>query len=150
MSMKKIIVHLGLFICLSISVLFHPSSAFAVIKKITVNIASQSLAAWEDNTVVYSTAVSTGLPQTPTVRGTFNIYAKVPSQRMSGGSAAYGYYDLPNVPHVMYFYQGYSIHGAYWHNNFGTPMSHGCVNAPLDAAAWLYNWAPMGTQVAIY
>lgn len=68
---------------------------------------------------------------------------------MSGGSQAYGFYDLPNVPNVMYFYQGYSIHGAYWHNNFGYQMSHGCVNAPLAAAEWLYNWASIGTPVTM-
>lgn len=44
-------------------------------------------------------------------------------------------YDLPNVPYTMYFYQGYGLHGTYWHNNFGTPMSHGCVNMPTPERA---------------
>ena len=48
----------------------------------------------------------------------------------------------------MYFdYDAEALHGAYWHNNFGTPMSHGCVNLPLDFATWLFDWAPLGTLV---
>jgi lipoprotein-anchoring transpeptidase ErfK/SrfK len=56
-------------------------------------------------------------------------------------------YNLPNVPYTMYFYRGYAIHGTYWHNNFGSPMSHGCVNLATPDAQWLYNWAPMHTRV---
>ena len=77
---------------------------------------------------------------------------------MVGGSRALGtYYDLPNVPHIMYFYnentpkwKGYGIHGAYWHNNFGHPKSHGCVNLQLGDAELLFNWAEVGTRVIIY
>jgi lipoprotein-anchoring transpeptidase ErfK/SrfK len=67
---------------------------------------------------------------------------------MEGGSEEYGdYYKLPNVTNVMYFYAGYALHGAYWHRNFGQPMSHGCVNLTLDDAAWLYQWSPPGIVV---
>jgi lipoprotein-anchoring transpeptidase ErfK/SrfK len=59
-------------------------------------------------------------------------------------------YDLPNVPYVMYFYQGYGLHGTYWHHNFGHPMSHGCVNFKTEDAGWLYNWASVGTLVNIH
>jgi lipoprotein-anchoring transpeptidase ErfK/SrfK len=60
------------------------------------------------------------------------------------------YYNVPDVPWVLYFTNsGHALHGTYWHNNFGTPMSHGCVNLPLDVAAWLYDWAPMGTPVRV-
>ncbi len=60
------------------------------------------------------------------------------------------YYNVPEVPSVMYFTDvGHAIHGAYWHNNFGTPMSHGCVNLPLDVAEWLYRWASEGTPVTV-
>lgn len=66
---------------------------------------------------------------------------------MEGGSGRY-YYNLPNVPYTMFFenekiprWKGYGIHGAYWHNDFGTPRSHGCVNLPVDAARKLYYWA---------
>lgn len=111
-------------------------------KWIDVNLSTQTVTAYEGQTAVYSTLASTGLWGTPTVVGTYTIYAKYLSTRMSGPG-----YDLPNVPHVMYFFKGYSLHGAYWHNNFGTPMSHGCVNLSLSDAEWFYNWAPMGTTV---
>ena len=59
-------------------------------------------------------------------------------------------YNVPDVPDVMYFdNDGNALHGAYWHNNFGTPMSHGCVNLPLDVAHWMYEWAPIGTPVTV-
>jgi lipoprotein-anchoring transpeptidase ErfK/SrfK len=60
-----------------------------------------------------------------------------------------GYY-LPGVPYTMYFYKGYGLHGTYWHSNFGTPMSHGCVNLKTEDAGWLYNWASIGTIVNIH
>ena len=66
---------------------------------------------------------------------------------MAGGSGADAY-NLPNVPYVMYFYQDYGLHGAYWHNNFGHPMSHGCINERITDAKALYDWAdgPSGDQ----
>ncbi len=61
---------------------------------------------------------------------------------MSGGSQALGtYYYLPNVPYIMYFNRDFGIHGAYWHNNFGAPMSHGCVNLAIPDAEKLFYWA---------
>jgi lipoprotein-anchoring transpeptidase ErfK/SrfK len=113
-------------------------------KWIEVVLSNQTTLAWQGNTLVRRMVVSTGLPGTPTVVGRFQIYAKYLSAPMSGP----GYY-LPAVPHTMYFYAGYALHGAYWHNNFGHPMSHGCVNLSLPDAAWLYNWAPMGTTVVV-
>jgi LysM repeat protein len=111
-------------------------------KWIDINLSQQRITAYEGQTPVYSTLTSTGLPGTPTVVGTFRIYVKYVSTRMRGPG-----YDLPNVPHTMYFYGGYGIHGAYWHNNFGRPMSHGCVNLSLPDAQWFFNWAPVGTKV---
>ncbi len=108
------------------------------------------LYAWENSHIVYQTPISSGLPQSSTITGTFHVYAKYPFFEMRGVSPVHGYYDLRNVPNVMYPYQGYSIHGAYWHNNFGHPMCNGCVNTPLPAAAWLYNFTPVGTSVEIY
>ena len=77
---------------------------------------------------------------------------------MSGGSKELGtYYYLPNVPYIMFFYNdkvskstGYSLHGTYWHNNFGVPMSHGCINMRTGDVAQIYNWATVGTTVTIY
>jgi lipoprotein-anchoring transpeptidase ErfK/SrfK len=89
--------------------------------------------------------VSTGTWATPTVTGTFKIWHKTQLQAMSGP----GYY-LPNVPFVMYFFEDYGFHGTYWHNNFGTPMSHGCVNLTIPDSEWLYNWASYGTTVKVH
>ena len=86
----------------------------------------------------------------PTPKGTFEIWYKTRSQTMSGGEGD-DYYFLPGVPSNMFFKGGYAIHGAYWHNNFGQPMSHGCVNAPLANVAQLFEWAgpvvPQGQNV---
>ena len=59
-------------------------------------------------------------------------------------------YDLPNVPNIMPFYGSYTIHGAYWHNNFGRRMSHGCVNLSVKDSKWMYDWSDVGLPVHIY
>jgi lipoprotein-anchoring transpeptidase ErfK/SrfK len=110
-------------------------------KWIEVDLTTQTLRAWEGNKNVMEFPISSGLYfATPT--GTFNIWYKVRYTRMTGGSKELGtYYDLPNVPDDLFFYQGYGLHGAYWHNNFGHPMSHGCVNEPLANAHQIFEWA---------
>jgi lipoprotein-anchoring transpeptidase ErfK/SrfK len=113
-------------------------------RRIEINVTEQTLTAYQGDAVVMHTSVSTGRPATPTVLGRYSIRTKIPSQRMRGPG-----YDLPNVPSVMYFFAGYAIHGAYWHNNFGRTMSHGCVNMRLDEAAALYEWASIGTEVYV-
>ena len=112
---------------------------------IDVDLTHQRLIAYEGETPVYTVIVSTGLPRTPTVTGRFKIYVKYRAADMSGP----GYY-LRQVPYVMYFYRGYGLHGTYWHNNFGHPMSHGCVNLPTPDAAWLFDWASVGTPVVVH
>ena len=112
---------------------------------IDVNLSQQMVYAYEGDVVVNSFLASTGTWQTPTVTGTYHIYVKYASTSMSGP----GYY-LPNVPYTMYFYKGYGIHGTYWHNNFGVPMSHGCVNLSIPDAEWLFNWASVGTEVNVH
>jgi LysM repeat protein len=114
-------------------------------KWIDVNLSTQTLTAYADQTPVFQTLVSTGTAATPTVVGNYNIYVKYVSAPMSGP----GYY-LPDVPYIMYFYHGYSLHGTYWHSNFGTPMSHGCVNLSTPDAEWLFNWAEVGTPVVTH
>jgi hypothetical protein len=109
-------------------------------KWIEVSLDDQKLRAWEGNQLVMEFPISSG-KWGATPKGTFNIWYKTRNQSMIGGSKELGtYYNLPNVPHNMFFYGGYAIHGAYWHNNFGQPMSHGCVNAPLDKVASLFEW----------
>ena len=121
------------------------ASARAGERWIEVILSRRLLLAHEGNKVVLRTIVSIGKPSTPTVRGTFRIYAKLRYTRMRGPG-----YNLPNVPHTMYFYRGYAIHGAYWVKKFGTAISHGCVNVNLKDAAWLFNWASVGTRVYIH
>lgn len=115
-----------------------------------VNLSTQYMTVYRGNTPVLGTYVSTGRPEFDTPTGTFHINSKVPSQTMSGVLGG-EYYNVPNVPYVMYFTdRGHAIHGAYWHNNFGHVMSHGCVNLPLDVAAWVYSQASIGTRVQIH
>jgi lipoprotein-anchoring transpeptidase ErfK/SrfK len=122
-----------------------PVAASTGSRWIDVDLTNQRVYAYEGDTVVNSFIVSTGTWLHPTVTGQYNIYVKYRSAPMSGP----GYY-LPNVPYIMYFYKGYGLHGTYWHSNFGTPMSHGCVNLRTDEAAWLYNWASVGTLVNVH
>jgi lipoprotein-anchoring transpeptidase ErfK/SrfK len=122
-------------------------------KHIYVDLSTQTLVAYQGATQILKTFVSTGKwSKTPT--GNFRIWEKLRSTRMAGGEGADAY-DLPNVPYVMYFYNDFGLHGAYWHDNFGHTMSHGCVNMrPVDAKI-LYEWADgqngntSGTAVSI-
>ncbi len=113
-----------------------PPTATPVPEKwIDVDTSAQTLVAYEGDVPVLSTTVSTGSAWTPTVKGRFRINHKLLSQTMVGPD-----YVQPDVPYVMYFYGGYSLHGTYWHNDFGTPRSHGCVNLRTADAKWLFDW----------
>ncbi|MBX3003064.1 MAG: L,D-transpeptidase [Anaerolineales bacterium] len=112
---------------------------------IDVNLSDQTLEAYEGSLLVNRFVISSGRPATPTVTGTFKIWIKVRMQDMSGP----GYY-IRDVPWVMYFQGDYGIHGTWWHNNFGTPMSAGCVNMSIDDARWMYSWASVGTVVRVH
>jgi lipoprotein-anchoring transpeptidase ErfK/SrfK len=114
-------------------------------KWIDIDLSSQQLFAYEGQTVVRSFVVSTGTWQYPTPVGRFAVWIKLRYTDMSGP----GYY-LPDVPYTMYFYKGYGIHGTYWHDNFGTPMSHGCVNMRTEEAGWLFDWAYVGILVNVH
>ncbi|GAB1541832.1 hypothetical protein NUACC21_45050 [Scytonema sp. NUACC21] len=111
---------------------------------IQVKLSQQKLVAWEGGKPVYAIIVSTGKKSTPTRTGVFKIQSKHKSTRMRGSD-----YDVPNVPHTMYYSGGYAIHGAYWHRKFGTPVSHGCVNVAPNHAKWLFKWASVGTPVVV-
>ena len=112
---------------------------------IEVNLSTQQLFAHQGDQLLKSFTVSTGTWATPTVIGEYQIYVKLYSTDMSGP----GYY-LPDVPYTMYFYEGYGIHGTYWHNNFGNPMSHGCVNMKTSEANWVFEYSNVGTWVIIH
>lgn len=123
-----------------------PSWATAGQKWIDVSILKQSLVAYEGTKPVYVTLVSTGAdglgdPKKThsTIQGVFRIHTKHVSVTMDGDEVG-DEFDLRDVPFAQYFTEGYALHAAYWHDDFGTPRSHGCVNlAPRDAA-WLFEW----------
>lgn len=115
-------------------------------KWIEVDLSDQSLTAHDGDSVYLETPISSGLARSPTPPGEYRIWSKLKATKMSGGTGG-DYYYLPNVPYVMFFYndnlakmKGYSLHGTYWHNDFGRPRSHGCVNLPTPIAEKLYYW----------
>lgn len=121
-------------------------------KYIEVIISEQKLKYFENNEKVDEFLISTGVSGFDTPLGTFSVFSKVSAARMTGfyGPGSPLNYDLPGVPWVMSFLGPYTIHGTYWHNNFGNRMSHGCVNLPTPKAYELYQWADIGTTVIIH
>jgi hypothetical protein len=125
-------------------------------KRLYVDLTQQKILAFEGDRLVFDFPVSTGKWYT-TPTGEFRIWTWLRYTRMSGGSKANGtYYNLPNVPYTMFFanaqvpkYRGYGIHGAYWHNNFGQPMSHGCVNMREADVAQIYQWTFKDTSIPL-
>lgn len=135
-------------------------------KHMVVSISEQMIRVYQGDVLVLETYVSTGKSPNDTEIGFFHVRIKYESQTMAGftnnsgevisvGDGAEGEgdseeYRVEDVPHVMYInYEAEALHGAYWHNNFGARMSHGCINLPLDVAAFLYEWAPLGTPVTV-
>ena len=114
-------------------------------KHIYVDLTNQTLSAYQRDTLFIQVPISSG-KWFPTPAGEYTIWEKIRATKMSGGQGA-DYYFLPNVPYVMFFSGpgvsaglGFSLHGAYWHNNFGHAMSHGCVNMRTIDAQKLYYW----------
>lgn len=112
---------------------------------IEVDLSEQKLCFHETSGAMPCFLVSTGNPWTPTPTGDFHVWIKLPVTTMEGVD-----YYLPNIHWTMYFYRGYSTHEAYWHNNFGHPMSHGCVNMKIDDAKYIYDRSEVGTLVRIH
>lgn len=112
---------------------------------IEINLTTQRLIAWEGAKPVRAVKISTGKKKTPTIPGIFKIQSKYRINRMKGAD-----YDIDDVPYAQYYSGGYAIHGAYWHNKFGTPMSHGCINLAVDQAKWLFNWSSVSTPLVIH
>lgn len=121
-------------------------------KRIEVSIGWQRMEAYEGEQVVFEAIISTGLNIRPvpdelpwsTPRGRFNIRSKMPSQHMGEGNLTGDTeaYELPGVPWTLFFTEeGHAFHGAYWHDNFGAQMSHGCINMRPKEAQWLFRWA---------
>jgi hypothetical protein len=122
-------------------------------KRIEVNLTTQTLMAFENNKQVLKTTISSGIPNGPrgadglstkTPQGEFRILEKDAAKHMGNGNlfADADDYELPGVPWTSFFTaQGHAFHGTYWHQNFGTPMSHGCINMRTEEAKWLFRWA---------
>ena len=116
-----------------------------ILKRLEVHLPEQLLIAYEMDLPVFMARVATGGKfrdgNFPTPTGRFMTFHKMPSRHMAAGNLAAGGYDLPGVPWISYFTEsGISFHGTYWHNNFGRPRSHGCVNLTPLAAKWVYLW----------
>jgi lipoprotein-anchoring transpeptidase ErfK/SrfK len=113
-------------------------------------LSDQWLYAFEGDAQIYDAPVTTGRDGMRTPTGTFSIYSKLKVQTMDGVTDG-EYWVVPNVPNVMYINGDVAMHGTYWHNLFGSGVrvSHGCINLPKGAAAWLYSWAPVGTPVRV-
>ncbi len=141
---------------------FVPASSFRVIppeeltplntdvapedKHIDVNLSTQRLNAYENGKIIFATSISSGMPygKTGTSVGKFNIDPKTPSKHMGNGNLFAGAddYELPGVPWTSFFTgDGQAFHGTYWHDNFGTPMSHGCINMRTEEAKWIFRWS---------
>lgn len=112
---------------------------------IEVDLSEFKLTAWQGDTPVMQTTVAIGKPGFETITGNFKVYRKYEKTRMTGVD-----YDTPDVPWTMYYKGGFAVHGAYWHNEFGTRRSHGCVNVKLHEAKVLYEWASVGTEVVVH
>jgi hypothetical protein len=133
--------------CRHIAVAERPKKVAEGDKWIDVDLSQQSLVAYEGDTPVYATLISSGKVSpdpdadfaTPT--GTFRIRSKHLTATMDGDHAVDGPYSIEDVPYVMYFQLAYAFHSAFWHNTFGRPRSHGCINLAPEDARWLFNWS---------
>ena len=121
-------------------------------KEVVVSLGAQHLWAYEGEQPILATFVSTGTAETPEVAtpiGQWRVLVKLPLETMTGTVNGEPY-QVEDVPYVMSFTdEGHALHGTYWHNNFGAPMSHVCVNLPMDVAEWMFRWAPEGTAVTV-
>ena len=120
-----------------------PSSIGVDERWVGINLSEQTAVAYEGDRPVYAAMVATGLPGTSTVQGIFRTWWRLTSRKMSGGGGS-GYYYLEEVTWTCYFYSGYALHTAYWHDAFGRPRSHGCVNMSPYDAWWIFQWSESG------
>jgi lipoprotein-anchoring transpeptidase ErfK/SrfK len=119
---------------------------------ISVNLSEQYLVAYENNLPIYAALVSTGKETGwATGSGIFTVFHKDESFSLfSPDPNIVGNYLIQDVPFILYYQGSFAVHGAYWHDNFGLPNSHGCVNLSLTDAEWLFNWAEEGEWVVLY
>jgi hypothetical protein len=108
---------------------------------VEIDLYEQTFAAYQGDRMVYAGLVSSGLNRWPTNEGLFQVWDRQAATKMSGAEGKIDYYFIEDVPNTMYFDDEIALHGAYWHDRFGYKHSHGCVNMPLRAAEWIYNWS---------
>jgi hypothetical protein len=121
-----------------------PAAIGATERWVGVSLSTQTAIAYDGDRPVYAAMIASGLPGTPTVQGIFRTWARLPSTKMSGGRPGQGYYYLEGVTWTCYFYRGYALHTAYWHDAFGAQRSHGCVNLSPYDAWWIFQWSAAG------
>ncbi|WP_295010333.1 L,D-transpeptidase [uncultured Microbacterium sp.] len=128
-----------------------PFTTTSLLRKIDVNLSTETVSAIENGNVVDSWSVSSGREGFATHTGSFAVNWKLTSQNMGNTDLTKApYYYQPDVKWIMYFNGDEALHGVYWHSNWGTPMSHGCVGMPEWRAEWLYDWSPQGTEVNVH
>lgn len=125
-----------------------PFESVNLYRHIDINLSSQTATLYENDQVVKSWLVSTGLPGTPTPTGEFKVFAHTRMQDMGCYEGAP--YCTEDVPWITWFTTNIGFHGTYWHNNYGNRMSHGCVNLPIDLAKYVYDWSPVGLEVSVH
>lgn len=132
-------------------------------KRIEVDLKRQRIIAYEGSQPVFTARTATGYFPGDTPQGEYRIERKQPTRHMASDLEG-NEFDLPGVPWVCYIsWTGVSLHGTYWHNNYGTPQSHGCINLSPEAAKWIYRWtdpfvpvnedfvaSDQGTRVIVY
>jgi hypothetical protein len=131
-------------------------------RRLFVYLDNQRVEAVENGKVVRTFKVSTGKSKTPTVTGSYYIYDRYRHKTMRSdvGRGQRGFYEVEDVPYTQFFHKDNAFHGAFWHNNFGHPASHGCVNMATkdqnkrwpnvsEDAGWLYSWAALGLPVTV-
>lgn len=127
-----------------------PFESTSLFRRVEVDLSEQRTYLYENEKLVKSWSVSTGTSATPTDKGRFRVYAQLRTQDMRGSNADGSKYVTENVPYITYFNGDEALHGTYWHSNFGTPMSHGCVNMSIDAARYVWEFATKGTEVWVH
>ena len=119
---------------------------------VEINLVEQTVAVYDQRRLVFATLMSSGREGFWTRPGLFQVYKKVEAEIMQGSFTAdrSDYYYLEDVPWTIYFDAARALHGTFWHNRFGWPQSHGCVNLSPGDANWLYQWAQEGDWVYVW
>lgn len=137
----------------NLSIVYPAAPASIAGRWVAINVYEQNLVAYDNGVPSMATLVSTGVEngEWNTPRGTYSVRLKIENGPMDGEQGEDDYYSLDQVPYHMYFNGLIALHGAYWHNSFGYPHSHGCVNMSISDSKWLFdNWVSEGTPVYVY